>query len=238
MTLTAAARLRELPWVRLGTLAAVAAVAVAAWKFLPVSDWLEFFVPWIQNRGWRAYLIFVLIYLCASCIGFPITPLNIGAGIIFNFWAGLMTVLVAGVLTQATTFSIARYFARDWIEQRLSRIPNADRIMAAVEEEGLKLVILLRLNPFVPAVVKGYGFGTTRIGLKTYLLGSFFGSLPLATAYVYLGHIGGMVMLSGQELPEGMSTMVLIGGVVTSVILMAILILMSRKALHRRIKAR
>jgi uncharacterized membrane protein YdjX (TVP38/TMEM64 family) len=109
--------------------------------------------------------------------------------------------------------------------------------MAAVEEEGLKLVILLRLNPFIPAVLKGYGFGTTRIGLATYLLGSFAGFVPIAAAHVYLGYIGGTVMLSGEELPEGMNRMLLIGGLATSLILIAVLILMSRKALHKRIHA-
>jgi uncharacterized membrane protein YdjX (TVP38/TMEM64 family) len=109
--------------------------------------------------------------------------------------------------------------------------------MAAVEAEGLKLVFLLRLNPFIPGVIKDYGFGTTQIGPCSYMLGSFAGFLPIATAHVYLGYIGGTVMLSGDELPEGMSRIMLFGGVLTSVVLIVSLILMSRKALNRRISA-
>ena len=148
--------------------------------------------------------------------------------------APMVTVMVSAFLTYLATFEIARHLASDWVKRKIESVPNAERIMEAVEEEGFKLVVLLRMNPFVPAIIKGFGFGTTSLRLSTYLIGSMIGSLPILLAHVYLGWAGGAAMLSAAAQPTSLQTGLLVGGLIVSLILVAFVFWFSKRALNRR----
>ena len=212
----------------------VIAAGVAVWWFLPVSQWVSALSEYIADMGSIGYVAYMVSYVFLASLGVPRTPLNIGAGVIFPFAIGLGLVIAASALTYFTTFQIARSIAQDWVIARLEKIPNSDQLMRAVEEEGFKLVFLIRMNPFIPAILKGYGFGTTSISLGTYLLASVLGSLPIVAAHVYLGWVGGAAMMSGEARPEGVHMTMLWLGAAVSVMAVVAVAWYGRRALTKR----
>jgi uncharacterized membrane protein YdjX (TVP38/TMEM64 family) len=101
------------------------------------------------------------------------------------------TLLVSPVSVTAATiaFLLGRTVARGWIAERVQRDPRFAAVDAAIEREGLKIVLLLRLSPVIPFNVLNYALGLTRVRLRDYVLGSFVGMLPGTFLYVYLGSL-------------------------------------------------
>ena len=56
----------------------------------------------------------------------------------------------------------------------------------AIESEGLKLIVLLRLCPLIPFTILNYLMGGTAISLRHYAIGSF-GMIPGTIVYVFIG---------------------------------------------------
>jgi uncharacterized membrane protein YdjX (TVP38/TMEM64 family) len=77
-------------------------------------------------------------------------------------------------------------------------------IDSAIGQEGLKVVILLRLSPLLPLAASNYLYGLTSVSLKDYALGSWLGMLPGTIAYVSFGDVSKTV-ISGQEGDLGVS---------------------------------
>ena len=65
------------------------------------------------------------------------------------------------------------------------------RVIAdAVDEEGWRIVALLRFASPTPSSVQNYVFGVTRIGFWPYTLASIVFVIPQTVFYVYLGSVG------------------------------------------------
>ncbi len=201
------------------TIAAVVAIPLALvllWKILPMEEYIREAIRFIESTGPKGVIAFYLIYIVCGLIGIPRTLFNVAAS--------------AHILT----FIIARTFAREWVLNRITKLPNVERMLELVEEEGFKLVFLLRLNPFIPGVLKGYGLGTTRISFFKYVTASFLGFLPIALAHVYLGWVGGEAMLESDSSPTQLQRWLLYGGVAASVILVVLVYAYGRRAMNRR----
>lgn len=225
---------RRTLWRFLAMVAAGVLVLWLAWQWLPVAEWIREGMAFVSDLGHWGLLAFWFIYVVAAILGVPRTPLNVGAGILFSYPLALGVVLVSAFTAFIATFQIARHLARDWVEKRIRRVPIADQIMDMVEEESFKMVFLIRLNPFVPAVLKGYGFGTTSIPMRTYLTASVLGFLPLGAVHVYLGWLGGVAMMESDSRPDEWQLAMLVGGAVVSVILVAVVTWYAHRAIHKR----
>lgn len=211
----------------------VAAIAIL-WKALPVTLWVRGLLDGVSQLGIWGPLAYGFIYVAASLLGVPRTPLNVGAGIVFSLPVALGVVLVCATITFVLTFEIARHVASDWVARKIDKVPNARRIMDAVEREGFKLVLLLRMNPFLPAVIKGYGFGTTSLKMRTYLPASILGFLPIGVAHVFLGWLGGTAMMVSSSQPPAWRYGLLIGGGLVSLLLIVFVTWFANRALNKR----
>ena len=174
-------------WICLGALIIVLLIAV---RVLPVTDWLTRFNYWVGSLGVWGILLFILVYIFATVLFFPASILTIGAGFIFGVVSGTMIVSIAATAGAALAFLIARYLARDQIEQKVADNPRFKRIDRAIGERGAKLVFLLRLSPLIPFNLSNYFYGLTSLRFWPYVLASWIGMIPGTLLYVYLGAAG------------------------------------------------
>jgi len=171
-------------------LLAVALVAVAiGWFALPVRAWVEAFGAWIGGLGFRGIVLFTLAYVVAVVLLAPAELFSIAAGFLFGAW-GFPIVVVAATSGAALAFLVSRHAVRARLRRFLRQRPRYAAIDRAVAEEGWKIVVLLRLNPLVPFNLQNYFFGATDVGFLPYVLATFFGIMPGAALYVYLGTLG------------------------------------------------
>jgi uncharacterized membrane protein YdjX (TVP38/TMEM64 family) len=95
-------------------------------------------------------------------------------------------------------FLIGRYFARNWVTQKVQGNPQFQAIDRAIAREGFKIVLLTRLSPIFPFNLLNYALGITQVSLQDYLLGSL-GMIPGTILYVYIGSLAGSIATIGQQ---------------------------------------
>lgn len=185
----------------------------------------------IRAHGAIAPVVYFFVYLVAAVSGFSRTVLTIIAGIIFEPLVAFLVVIVSTMVAFMCTFMLARYFAAGWVAARLEKISAAKSLMSAVEKHGFRMLVLMRLNPFVPGIVNGYGFGMTSIRPLPYFVASMVGSLPLILIYIYLGWAGGEALLYAGAEAESLQSGTLVFGVVLSALMLIAISWYGRRAI-------
>ena len=156
---------------------------------LPFLQWMVDFIHWAKGMGAAGGLIYAVFYIAGTALFFPGLPLTLGAGFLYGAVIGTLVVSPASVAGASLAFLIARYFARDWVTRRLKKYPQAAAIDRAIEKNGFKAVVLLRLQPVLPFNILNYALGLTSIRLRDYMLASWIGMFPATVLYVYLGSV-------------------------------------------------
>jgi uncharacterized membrane protein YdjX (TVP38/TMEM64 family) len=204
-------------------MAAVVVVAVGAWYVLPVEDWIEDFTAWIASLGKWGIVAFGAIYVVATLLLAPGSVMSIAAGVAFGYW-GLPFVLVSATTGAALAFLIARYAAHDGVSALLEDKPKFKAIGKAIDEQGWKIVALVRLSPQVPFAVTNYFFGVTNVGFWPFVITTIVGVAPATFVYVNIGMMGRAAAGGGVDT---MRWIMLVVGLVAAV---AAGVLIARKA--------
>lgn len=160
--------------------------------------------PWLAGEpGLQGMLLFGLVAALSQLIFLPITAFAIFSGFLFGFWRALPLMLAAKMLAAALNFTLTRFFARTPALWLARRFPLFHTLNVALEREGLRLAILMRLCPF-PFSIASYGYGLTRISFAHYLVASFIGVLGPSLIFVGVGVSArdGMETLNGTAHPK------------------------------------
>ncbi|HEY8520754.1 MAG TPA: TVP38/TMEM64 family protein [Gammaproteobacteria bacterium] len=172
---------------RAALLVVLLAALLAAAATLPVGDWLARGVDWIASHGPLAWSVYVLVYALAAVLVVPGSILTLAAGFVFGLPLGVALVSAGSVLGAACAFLVGRFLARDWVAQRIARLPRFHALDLATRREGFVIVLLARLSPLFPYNLLNYGLGVTGVRFKDYLAGTWIGMLPATVLYVYVG---------------------------------------------------
>lgn len=152
---------------------------------------------WVQSLGYVGAIAFISIYIVATVTLIPGSLLTLGAGAIFGVTWGSVYVFAGAILGETCAFLLGRYFARDWILSKIAQNETFSALDKALNQEGLKIILLTRLSPIFPFGLLNYAFGITGISLKDYFLGSI-GMIPMTITYVYLGSLAGDLAKIGE----------------------------------------
>lgn len=174
---------------RLAILLAIVAALVAAWWLLPLGEWIERFRDWVAHQGIWGHVIFAAVYALATVALAPGALLTLAAGVAFGL-KGFFTVVIGATIGAGLAFLAGRHFARAWVERQIEKSRVFQAIDKAIEADGWKIVGLVRLSPLVPFNLQNYFFGVTKIGFWPYLVTTFFGIMPGALLYVWIGSLG------------------------------------------------
>lgn len=150
----------------------------------------------LQQWGWGGVLAFIGLYILATVALIPGSLLTLGAGLLYGIVQGTLYVFVGASLGATAAFLIGRYWARNWVAQKLQNQPKFQAIDRAVKQQGFKVVLLTRLSPIFPFTLLNYAFGITGVSLRDYVLGCL-GMLPGTILYVYLGSLAGSLATLG-----------------------------------------
>ena len=176
-------------WKIVALVVAVAAL-FAAWRFLPVDDWLLALQDRVDGMGALGVLLYGVVYIVGVLLFIPGSVLTIGAGLLFGLLWGSILVSIAATVASALAFLIARHLMRSRMETLSRRNKHYAAIDAAIKEKGWKVVALLRLSPLVPYSLSNYLYGLTSVSFWPYVIASWAGMLPGTVLYVYLGAAG------------------------------------------------
>ena len=192
------------------------------------------FAEWVRSLGPWGPVAFIAGYTVVTVAVMPAFLLTLAAGALWGFWFGLLLAM-SGAATGATcAFLAARGVFRRFVQRYVDRHPRLVAIDRAVEQEGARLVFLLRLSPAVPFVLLNYVLGVSRIRLRDHFIG-LCGMVPTAAMYVYAGKVAGdlTALATGAGTPRGTPYYVLLTlGLIATIAATVLVTRAARRALH------
>ena len=157
-------------------------------------------------RGWESLGFLGLgalafVFMLGTLAFMPrFTFYSIG-GAVFGL-AAIPAAIVGSVAGAAIAFLLARHSLRGVFQRQVAKRPTWRRVLAAVDAEGWRLVVLTRFTSPLPGGAINYVFGLTAIEFAPYILATAGGLLPPVTAFAALGMLG-RVALSDAEPSRG-----------------------------------
>ena len=164
----------------------IAAMLVAV-VLLPVRQWLTVALAWTESHRYLAWILFIALYLIATVLVIPGTILTLSAGFAFGVPVGAMLVSLGSLAGACAAFLVGRFFARQWVAERIAQWRTFGALDKAAGEEGFVIVLLTRLSPLFPFNLLNYAYGLTAVRFRDYLLASWIGMAPAIVLYVYIG---------------------------------------------------
>ena len=142
---------------------------------------------WVASFGTIAPLVYIGLYLVSAVFFLPGTPITVLSGFVFGPLWGIFYASIASIISVSVAFLIARYAARDLVENWVKDNAQFRKIDEQVEEQGWRIVMLTRLVPIFPFNLQNYAYGLTSIRFSTYVLVSAIFMLPGTAVFVQLG---------------------------------------------------
>lgn len=129
---------------------------------------------------------FVAIYIIQTALALPgAVILSLSAGAIFGPLLGTTYAVTAASIGATLSFLITRYLLRETVLNRFGS--KLEIINKELEERGINYLLFLRLVPIFPFFLINLAAGLTRLPLRTFVLGTFFGIIPGGFVFVNAG---------------------------------------------------
>jgi uncharacterized membrane protein YdjX (TVP38/TMEM64 family) len=212
----------------------VVGLAVASY-FFPVVPALESLCTWVGSLGPLGVFLLALFLAIGSLLFLPASPFIIAGSWVFGFPLGVIGALTGIALGAAGGFCLSRWFLRKDISAAFRNHATFRAIDLAVEKEGWKIVILLRLCP-IPFGLANYLYGLTAVRFRDYLIASLIGGLPSLLLFCQLGTAGkaGLDAIASGHLGRSTGELVVLGISMAATVCAIVLIpLFARKAVQK-----
>jgi uncharacterized membrane protein YdjX (TVP38/TMEM64 family) len=209
-------------------------LAIASY-FFPVVPALQHLCTWVGGLGFLGVLLLALFLALGSIFFLPASPFIIAGSAVFGFPLGVVGALIGLALGASSGFCLSRWFLRKEISARFRKNATFSAIDVAIEKEGWKIVILLRLCP-IPFGFANYLYGLTAVRFRPYLVASLIGGLPSLLLFCQLGTAGkaGLDAIASGHVGRSTGELVVLGisGVAT-VSAIVLIPLFARKAVQK-----
>jgi uncharacterized membrane protein YdjX (TVP38/TMEM64 family) len=190
--------------IAIGLIGALAFGLIAVW-FAPdrVIGAAQELMGSLRGLGLRGAIALTALQILVGVSGvLPASLLAVAAGAIYGFVPGFLLAATAVLVGAVLSFALSRSLFRPAIERLAVRRPRLRNIDALIDKDGWRLVWLLRISPIMPFSAMSFALGLSRIGLRSYMLGTM-ASLPTLCGYVFAGTLTdrGLSIFSGGASP-------------------------------------
>jgi uncharacterized membrane protein YdjX (TVP38/TMEM64 family) len=215
---------RAICW-QLGALVIAVGMAIVLSHFLPIVSFIEASQQSVMSRGAWGAVFYPLLFAACNILLLPGGILAVGGGFFFGLWWGFFIVLVGNLIAAAVSFSLSRWIARRWFQQKLAHNPTLRALGPAVERESWKIILLSQLHPLFPTSLLNYLYGLTRIRFARYIIWASLGRAPGLFLYVYAGTLGQFAMriMRGKSYPRMIEYWIWGGAFLTTGLLLIVL---------------
>jgi len=153
------------------------------------------FLDWSHAHPYKGIFAVILCYIVATVFFVPGSILTFGAGFaigsaVDNLYLGIIlavaSVFIGASIGSICSFLLGRYLFRDCVLRLAFSYPIFQAIERALETNGLKIMVLLRLSPLIPFNALDYISGITSISFKDYVI-ALVAILPGAVVLCFAG---------------------------------------------------
>lgn len=139
---------------------------------------------WVRDAGAWGGVLFVVAYSCLQPFGVNGLFFLLSAPLIWSPTDAFLLNWVGTVGTGIFSFSVARFVARDWVQERLPR--RVRRFDDRLHTRGFVTVLLLRLVFYTTPTVQ-YALGVSRVKIPAFASGTILGVAPFTLLTTLLG---------------------------------------------------
>ena len=140
----------------------------------------------IESFGILAPLSYILLYCIVTVTTISTLPLSLAGGVLFGPVYGIIYTMIGASLGMMSSFLIARYIAKDFIERKFSNLQIFKKINEGVKKDGPFILAVTRLLPIFPFGIQNYLYGLTSISFFKYTVFSIILILPGTSVFVLL----------------------------------------------------
>jgi uncharacterized membrane protein YdjX (TVP38/TMEM64 family) len=115
----------------------------------------------------------------------PRTPVSLACGLLFGTVLGAACALAVALVAATVTFVLGRWLGRDFVARRAGR--HWSGLELWIVREGVLAVAAVRAVPLGPYGLAGYAYGSSRVRVRDYALGTCIAATPSAVSYAALG---------------------------------------------------
>jgi phosphatidylserine/phosphatidylglycerophosphate/cardiolipin synthase-like enzyme/uncharacterized membrane protein YdjX (TVP38/TMEM64 family) len=152
----------------------------AAWRWTPLSEWLdlqtlkEWGATFRENR--YALLLVLAAYLLGGLVLVPVTLLILVTAFTFPPVEAVLYALGGSLLSALSTFGLGRLLGRETVRRLAGARLN--RLSRWLGRRGLVAMTAVRLFPVAPFTVVNMVAGTSHIRLRDFTFGTLLGMVP------------------------------------------------------------
>ena len=182
---------RKLDWIKFTSLILIIAVILILIQVFEVGRFLSpsLLRETIIGHGAVAPIVFIIIYILTTVFFLPGTPLTISSGLIFGSFLGTIYTVVGATIGATLAFIISRYLGKSFVERLLkNRYRKLYLYDKKIEENGLLVVLFLRLVPLFPFNGLNFALGLTKLEKKDFIIGTAFGIIPGSFVLAFFGN--------------------------------------------------
>ncbi|BBA80211.1 hypothetical protein RGRSB_1832 [cyanobacterium endosymbiont of Rhopalodia gibberula] len=140
---------------------------------------------WLNKMGILAPIIYMVLYILATLLILPSTPLNLSGGALFGIGWGVFWTTTAAMLAAILSFAFTRTLGRKYVTRKLAG--KGEAIDAEIRQGGLFYLFAIRLLPIIPYGIVNFTAGLTSIRFQDYLIGTALGIIPGILPFVMIG---------------------------------------------------
>lgn len=140
----------------------------------------------IESFGILAPLSYILLYCIVTVTTISTLPLSLAGGVLFGPVYGIIYTMIGASFGMMSSFLIARYIAKDFIERKFSNLQIFKKINEGVKKDGPFILAVTRLLPIFPFGIQNYLYGLTSISFFKYTVFSIIFILPGTSVFVLL----------------------------------------------------
>lgn len=185
--------------------ALVAGALVFALTRLDLAGAVLGLIERLRALGPAGMLPFALSYAASSVFLVPVTPFSLASGFLYGPVAGFFTAWGGEVLGACLAYAAGRWVLRDRARKMIARSPMLAALDDALEEQGWRLLVLVRLSPLFPFGPLNYALGFSGVKPLHYVFATAAGVAPACLLLVWTGstlpHL--QAVLEGEEGLEG-----------------------------------
>jgi uncharacterized membrane protein YdjX (TVP38/TMEM64 family) len=174
-----------------------------------VFDSLLRMVEALRDAGFAGLVALTVLFAVGAMTFVPRPIMCAISGWVFGF-ASVVPILVGSTAGSTLAFLLARHLFRVRFERLVAEKPRLKAPLQAVDQEGWRLVALLRLHSPLPGSLVSYLCGLTHMSVLSYSTATLAGIAPQVVLYVYLGVVGDALLRYGLD-PQAQLAFLLLG---------------------------
>ena len=163
-------------------------------KLNEIIEIFSLFINWVLQRPAGGMILLIVCFIISIAIMIPISLFMFTIGIlchslmgaILGFFVSLIIVYFSTLIGSILAFLLSRSLLKESILASVKPSMIKTRaILKALETNGFKIVLLLRLAPIIPSSILNYALGASNVKLSEYALGSI-GLIPKQILLMYV----------------------------------------------------